>query len=135
MFEFIIENKEWLFSGIGISALTIIFLIIRYIITNRNIRALQKTNLEKKQSNLSSTPPVSVPTHTGDEVEVISKNHAQISSSEYSTHPTPKEILESIDSLPPFQQSTAKENFIGIKFVGILPCLWFIRERITISFP
>ncbi len=52
------------------------------------------------------------PRRTND--EKTSKDDVPSSSSEYSAHPSPKEIAQSINDLPPFQQITANENYIGI---------------------
>lgn len=39
MFNWILENKEWLFSGIGVLVIT---LILNFIFRNRNAKQVQK---------------------------------------------------------------------------------------------
>ncbi len=100
MLEFIKNNKEWLFSGAGISILTALFLIVRHIFA------------KKTKSTTSKELQIHEPKRTND--EKTSKDNVLPSSSEYSAHPSPGEIAQSISDLPPFQQNTAKENYIGI---------------------
>lgn len=100
MLEYIIKNKEWLFSGLGISVLTVLFLIFRHIIEKR-----KQLKIVPAHPNHKSTGTINDKT----------QRHSPSYSQEYSAHPTPIEIAQSIKNLPPFQQNTAEENFVGIK--------------------
>lgn len=97
MIDFIIENKEWLFSGIGVSILTAVFLLLRSLVLRRKNRLSYPINQEARQSPDSQT--------TSQEKDTIG----------YSTHPTPKEIANEISKLAPFQQTAAENNYIGLK--------------------
>ncbi len=44
MLEYISENKDWIFSGIGISIFGIIIFIVRYIIKNKDNNGSQEVN-------------------------------------------------------------------------------------------
>jgi hypothetical protein len=98
MIDFIIENKEWLFSGLGVSALTVIVLIVRHIILAR----------KKKESSDIIVNDVKQPsvinTHLQEDTSII-----------YSKDPTPNDIAKEIAKLPPYQQGAAENNFVGLK--------------------
>ena len=92
MIDFIIKNKEWLFSGIGVTVITVIFFLVRHAIVGRNNKQIKTSDhILKHTSSLEKD------------------------NSGYSIHPTPKEIADEIDSLPPYQQVEAEKNYIGLK--------------------
>ena len=97
MIDFIIENKEWLFSGIGVTALTVIFLLIRHV-------------FQSKKAHQSKPTKQKI-----DEKEQVDTTDHKDNSIGYSMHPTPKEVADEINSTPLFQQKDAEKNYIGIK--------------------
>jgi len=94
MLEFIAKNKEWLFSGIGVTILGAFFVIAKWLYER------SKTNTKHKA--ISGEPSKR-------------KWRASDDSIEYYEHPTAKEIDDQISMLPPFQQVGAEKNYLGLK--------------------
>jgi hypothetical protein len=99
MWGWIWDNKEWLFSGGGISIILLAFFLFK-------LWARYRSQHNKQPATVVSIldPP-----------KEVSSESKSISSSEYSEHPNPVEIDEAINKLPPFQQEAAKQNYQGLK--------------------
>lgn len=94
MIKWILENKEWLFSGIGV---TILFGVIYFI--RRAARRSQSSTQPGIAPNLQSPAPRSLRVEPRKLVEL-------------DVH----KIMESISSLPPFQRDDARKHYIGVRF-------------------
>jgi hypothetical protein len=94
MIKWIAENKEWLFSGVGIT----VFFGILYLI---------------RRATRRSQPPVE-PALTP----------ASRPPAPFSSPPEPKKLVEldipkiikEIESLPPFQRDDARKHYVGVRF-------------------
>lgn len=106
MVDFVFQNMEWLFSGIGVSALTAVFLLARYVVL-RSRRAVSETTSPKVDQNM-----------VRELISISSVNDQCIMPryppDRYSSHPSPKDIATAIEALPPFQATKAEKNFIGL---------------------
>jgi hypothetical protein len=105
MLEFIVRNKEWLFSGIGVTILVAFVVIGKWIY--------------KRSKNYTTQSISSEPSKL--------KSQASNESNEYYEHPTAKEIDDQISILPPFQQVGAEKNYIGLRIK------W--KVRVSLIFP
>ena len=103
--EWIINNKEWLFSGAGITAVIAIVAIIRIVLMHRRQTRGQiqsdHTLRVSEKTKLPSPPAVNKSSLMDQSLQAI---------------------YEDIDSRPPFQQEDAKKYYIGtlIRFEGVL---------------
>ncbi len=86
MLSWLSQNKEWLFSGIGVS--------VCLLIGGLFLRVFRRPT----SVTPSPTPTSSAPRNDG-----------------YSDKPTPTEIREQIEALPPFQQGAAITAYRGLK--------------------
>ncbi len=86
MIEWIIKNKEWLFSGVAIFILSSLIGVIVWLVKRA----------ARKRSDLSQTDPSSNDKH-------------------YKLRLSPKDIFEDIESIPPFQWSEAEKYYEGLK--------------------
>jgi len=99
MLEFIQQNKEWLFSGVGIAVIGAIFAWFRQIKTDKD---------EKPQVviHILNNPEV---TQDNDETDVTSASIERIS-------PVTFEMMkDAIENAPPLQRDDVKRNYVGIK--------------------
>ena len=94
MTKWILENKEWLFSGIGVTVLLGIVYLIRRA-TRRSQPIPQRESIPAPQSEAPSSP--SPQPRKLVELDV------------------PK-IIQEIESLPPFQRDDARKHYIGVRF-------------------
>jgi hypothetical protein len=104
MIDWIIKNKEWLFSGLGIAIFMVVFTIASRILSQRrhNQGQLEPTQLTHYLEQ--TTVPVS-PTRN---LPLLDKSL--------------KEIIDDIDSRPLYQRDDVKKHYIGtlIRFEGLL---------------
>jgi hypothetical protein len=107
MIDWIIKNKEWLFSGLGVAILIFIFTIARMILSKRRhtqgqLEPTQLTHHLEQKTVL--VPPTRNPTFLAKSL---------------------REILDDISSRPPYQQDDVKKHYIDtlIRFEGILSYL------------
>jgi hypothetical protein len=98
MIEWIRQNKEWLFSGAGISALGVLVWIVR-------------TALNRQRREVVTQVPRGVPPKA-----------EQIPATSHPEEPEPKEsplslagIIAEVYSRPPYQQKEAKRHYLGLK--------------------
>jgi hypothetical protein len=106
--DWIIRNKEWLFSGIGVAAIMAIIGIVRVILSRRRQPAIQPHQTEEGPL-LQQQIVIPVPEAHGPSILDI---------------PLSK-ILGEIESRPPFQRDDVKKHYIGtrIRFKGVLRSL------------
>jgi len=95
MLKYFIENKEWLFSGIGVFILAVVIGIIKFILNRRKSNKLRKENFTKEQ--------IPFETDKGDTDALELPNI------------TVKTIIDEILNAPPFQRDAVSENYKGIK--------------------
>lgn len=94
MLKYLIENKEWIFSGIGVFLFAVGISIIRFYL---NRRKANKENSTKEQITFEKVK------------DNTTTNALEISNI------TVKTIIDEIHNVPPFQRDTASENYNGIK--------------------
>lgn len=97
MIKFISENKEWIFSGIGVTILIFVYALIRKIYFKKN-KATQKVEIHLHPSNASSKT---------DDPELIPIEKINLLSFE--------DIEKALAKAPPLQRDDVKKNFRGIK--------------------
>jgi hypothetical protein len=99
MIDWILDNKEWLFSGIGITLLGGVVYLIRNLFKRKtNSEPLNDAN--KKRLDLLT---INIQT---EESTTREKSIAQIK---------PCEIYEAVHNLPPVQQDIAFNNYVGLR--------------------
>ncbi|MBU1164055.1 hypothetical protein KKA15_00660 [Patescibacteria group bacterium] len=111
MLEYIWQNKEWIFSGVGV---VIIFTLLPSIVL------LFKHRKNKKYADTDKPVSKSFPSNDSIEKIPIEKELSQkvkkmIEDGGYQLSPTPEEIEEKVESVTPFQQSSIRESFKDIK--------------------
>lgn len=116
MLEFIAHNKEWLFSGVGVAVLSTLFFIAKWLYN------WQKSPMNHKVKSLSVGTSVNTPSNIHDSpIPPVSKGDSLVPEpapfryGEYSQHPSPKDISNQIERLPPFQKIGAEKNYTGLK--------------------
>lgn len=94
MVDWVINNKEWIFSGVGISVLVAPIAVARYFVQR------------KSRGSLSIEPRfrVTVPQERQVSVPIAIERISPV---------TPKEIQASIESAPPLQQNVDAGRYIG----------------------
>lgn len=104
MFDFIIQNKEWLFSGAGISVLTVVVLVTRQIVSRkRRMLPAVLATIEPAARPVESSPQNS-----------ISESYVTDSPA-YLPKPTPIEIERELEKVTPFQKKAAEHSYIGLR--------------------
>ena len=95
--DWILQNKEWLFSGVGVSVILIFWGVIRH----------------KKESQNTKTQVV-VHVHNAD--ESTPSNYEEVSPADIERiSPVNFEMIrKAIDTAPPFQRDDVQRKFIGI---------------------
>lgn len=95
MLDYIMENKEWIFSGIGISAGGVIFLVFKYFWhRNQNIKAMPRT------SSAPQTPII-----TGSPSQTINSDIPQDDI---------YRIVQEVEDMPPLHFDDVRKNYIGL---------------------
>ena len=97
MLNYLIENKEWIFSGIGVLILAGVISIIRFFLNRKKSNKLSKENFTNEKVPLEKD-----------------KDNASTNSLEISDI-TVKTIIDDINNAPPFQRDTTSKNYNGIK--------------------
>ncbi len=94
MVDWVINNKEWIFSGIGISVPVALITVVRYL------------RQRKSQGSLSieSRFPVIVPQERQVSAPIAIERISPV---------TPNELQVSIESAPPLQKNAVAERYIG----------------------
>jgi hypothetical protein len=104
MLDFIIQNKEWLFSGAGISALTVVVLVIKHIASRR------RRNLPPALPKIETAArPIEVLPQNS-----VSENYVA-DSPPYLPKPTPIEIEQEIEKVTPFQKKASEQSYTGLR--------------------
>jgi len=103
MLDYLLENKEWIFSGIGIFLLAGTGAVLKYI--------LPKIKGKKENANVSVSE-MTKKISSGLNKRIESAHSTQ---SENIVDITVKEIIDEIQNMPPFQQASAGKNYNGIK--------------------
>jgi hypothetical protein len=97
MIKFITENKEWLFSGIGVTILIALLAIAKKFL-------LKKQNTEIKR--VIDVSPTNSPAKEGEHPIIPVERKSTLSFSK---------ISEMIENAPPLQRDDVRKNFVGIK--------------------
>lgn len=103
MIKFIISNKEWLFSGIGVVILLSIIAFIRKIL----FRKSYKKGEEKK--------PQEITIHLNPSCESSKSGESNLVPFERISPLSYQQIEKAITEAPPLQRDNIKESFKGIK--------------------
>jgi len=93
MIEYILDNKEWIFSGIGVSVLGLLFLIFKYSFkkgssSDKNIKSIPSNIPKFETPNLAPTGDIA-------QEEVY-------------------KIMQEFESLPPLQLDDVKSHYRGL---------------------
>ena len=104
--EWIINNKEWLFSGAGITLVMAIIAITKIVLMRRRQQKNQVKSDQTMHVSEQTQPPI--PPSEAHKSFLIDQSL--------------QAIYEDIDSRPPFQQDDIKKHYIGtfIRFEGVL---------------
>lgn len=92
MLDYILNNKEWIFSGIGVSTIVLLFLCFKYFFRRNNPPQRQNT------PNSTSNPQPVTMVQTGDipQDEVC-------------------RIVQELREMPPLQHDDLRKNYVGLK--------------------
>ncbi len=93
MFEYILDNKEWIFSGIGVSILGLIFLFFKYFLKKdisheKNLEIISRNIPNSETSNLAPNSDIA-------QEEVF-------------------KIMQDFESLPPLQLDDIRSHYRGL---------------------
>ena len=102
MIQFILDNKEWLFSGIGVTILILAITLIKKAFRGK-----------KEQVPIEETQEIVIHLNPSSDTE-ITKNKELIPVDKISPI-TFSHIEEAITNAPPLQRDDVKKHFIGIK--------------------
>ena len=105
--DWIIRNKEWLFSGVGVAVIMAIIGIVRLILSRRR-RSANQPQPTQEGHLLQQTGYTSFQAHDPSILDIPLKK-----------------IFDDIESRPPFQRDDVKKHYIGtrIRFEGVLRSL------------
>jgi hypothetical protein len=116
--RWILDNKTWLFSGIGVLAITAITWVLGLIFRRRAAQPSAQTSAVAGSSMIASP----VVTGSNNIISVVAPQPAQMLApqpaqkpDEYSPRPTPQEIYSEVRTHPTFQQQAAAKAYAGIK--------------------
>ncbi len=98
MFEWLWKNKEWIFSGCGVSVLGIVFLAFRN-------RSSHKLNSQQLSSMPNGTSPSGAKVY---DTVLASGSHR------IETKPSGNEIAVTVDKSPPYQTAQIGANYVGL---------------------
>lgn len=104
MINFIAKNKEWLFSGIGVTILIVIYAIFKKFFLK-----------QAKQDNNGKTQETAVNLNLSKKVKKPSRNNA--THIEGTNFLTVVQINKTICDAPPLQRDEIRNNFKGIKVI------------------
>jgi hypothetical protein len=130
--QWIVDNRAWIFSGIGV-----VFLIGLYKLLFKRKKASISVSA-KRVSTGNGSPAIIGSNNT----QVVHQNNYSVSTpgqptfessvggvpSGYSSNPSPSEIFEAIDELPPFQRARAINDYSGLKVAWPLEFYSLDRE-------
>jgi hypothetical protein len=85
--QYIAGNKEWIFSGIGVTLLVGLWVLFRRLVAKRSPHPAPTSD--------AAPPPAAEPRSP-------------------SVHPTPRDIIKQLEALPPFQRPAARTAYLGI---------------------
>jgi hypothetical protein len=109
--HWILGNKEWLFSGIGVAILgsVLAFFVRRRTVANENTSIIEDTSMIGSPvatgSNISQTVSVTL---AGTQPTPDARDS-------YSGKPAPDEIYSQLAALPIFQRDDAAKSYVGIR--------------------
>ncbi len=115
MLQYLTENKEWIFSGIGVFLLTGILGLIKF--------ALNRKKIQPQQTSM----PIVVPESTPEGTETIISDNRIIPEV---SNITVKLIIDEINNSPPFQRNSVARNYLGI-YVRWEGSLWEVKKLHT----
>ncbi|MDE3188446.1 MAG: hypothetical protein KGM96_13110 [Acidobacteriota bacterium] len=98
MFEWLIRNKEWLFSGVGVPAVLAVAVLFRKLVL-------------KKFKHLVSSPTTDTP-----HLDTLGLRQASFASAVGRTAslPSGNEIAVKVDNAPPYQRDQIGANYVGL---------------------
>lgn len=116
MVDWIIENKSWLFSGLGIAVISGVLLLVRRILWKVRENSADSGGLNDRESSGGSS-------------EVLDATHQHEDKKDgYLLNPLPEEIFKDIESRPPFQRNEAEKHYEGLKVKRWAVALRFVFE-------
>lgn len=92
MLQWIVDNKQWLFSGIGVTLVLGVFYVVR--------KLLSRKRNAPPQTESTPPPPEQVPVTAARPVAKLDL----------------AKIRHDIESRPPYQRKQAIQNYIGLRF-------------------
>lgn len=88
--DWLLNNKEWLFSGLGVTALLALFLAGRYVLG----RGRRDGGLVEPEPAKPSMP---------------------FDAADYARHPLPADITADVGGVPPFQVAAKEQSYVDLK--------------------
>jgi hypothetical protein len=110
--NWLLANKTWIFSGIGVAVLG--FIVRKFFLRSKGDSAAISPN---RSSVIGS--PVASGSNISQTVNVTTVHSTPTANSpvnrDYSKKPTPSDIRAHLDSLPAFQRNTVRTSYHGLK--------------------
>ncbi len=97
MLEYLVKNKEWIFSGIGVFLLVAGIGIIKFFWNRRKIKQSKRENFTRENDSFKKAKVSAL-------TDALERSNVTV-----------KTIIDEIHNAPPFQQDTISENYKGIK--------------------
>jgi len=108
--HWLLDNKEWVFSGIGVALLGWVLTLWR----RRGSNSSAAISVDHGGHVIG--PPVASGSNIVQTVNIGMEGGGRSpSSSEYSLSPNPVEIQSQLESLPIYQRNVAKDSYVGLK--------------------
>jgi hypothetical protein len=126
------QSYEWIFSGIGVSALTALAFVFRKLF-RMGPSSHPKIDVSVTDSNsLSDVVDSNVAIGSNINQEIAVHHHYGLERSLPTfteTEPTPRQLGASIDALTPFDQQLVQEKYKGLKVLWFLPLYSVLKMR------
>lgn len=103
MVDWMIENKEWLFSGVGIAVISGIVWLVRKILRKIRENSAVSEGVDEGKSLVGGSGILE------------GKAEQEDNKGAYRLNPSPEDIFENIESRPPFQRNEAEKHYEGLK--------------------
>lgn len=97
MLEYLVKNKEWIFSGVGVFLLAAVIGIIKFFWNRKKIKELKRENFTREKDSFEKAKVNALK-------DVVEPSNVTV-----------KTIIDEINNAPPFQRDTVSDNYKGIK--------------------
>jgi len=110
------ENRTWLFSGAGLTALAcVVSLVRRFWLAKKETAPGHAPVMAKVEKNTMTNSPVAIGSNISQTINVANHLKEDVNASpKYMRNPTHQEIIKRIDDALPFDKTHTEQNHIGL---------------------